>query len=169
MGIDADWLNQNANAQDFRLAPASYDFGKQQQAIFAALTLLKNKLTNLTDHKARWEAVQTWWPHMLLAISVLKNEHFKEEREYRLVRTAHGWPKGIRTRPALQGLVPYLPVRLDQVLIANSRYHPQNCGLECITMGPALPERQKAALEALLASQHMRVEQGDQASYASTC
>jgi hypothetical protein len=95
---------------------------------------------------------------MLLVVMTLKNEHFKEEREYRLVKIAHGWPSGICTRPTLRGLVPYLPVKLDAKTINSPRFHPQNCGFDRIVVGPALNDHQKAAVDALLASQHMRIQ-----------
>jgi hypothetical protein len=43
LGIDADWLGQNAEVQGFNLKPACYDPGKQQMAIVNKINLLKTR------------------------------------------------------------------------------------------------------------------------------
>lgn len=62
------------------------------------------------------------------------------------------------TRPTTnRGLVPYFPVKLDAKIIENPMFHLRNFGMERI-IGPALDVSQRAAVDALLASRHMRIE-----------
>jgi hypothetical protein len=154
LGIDADWLGQNSDEQGFLLVPTCYD----QRAVVNQIKLLETRFDKQAGSRTPQELVQEWWAKMLQTVMVLKNEHFKEEREYRLVKATHGWPSGICTRPTPRGLIPYLPVKLNAKVINNPRYHPRNCGFERIIVGPALDDQQRVAVDALLASQHMRFE-----------
>jgi hypothetical protein len=89
-------------------------------------------------------------------MSILKRKNFKEEEEYRLVRTGDGWPNGAQTRATARGLVPYMSVRLDAKIIDHPMFHRNNVGLERIIIGPALSDQQRLAVDALLAEEHMR-------------
>jgi len=158
VGINADWLNQNAEAQGFRLVPACYKPELQEKAIADKIGVLTGMIKKEVRPNPIWEAVHDWWPVMLKTIAAIKNEHFVEECEHRLVQANHGWPRGICTRSTRSGLIPYLPVRLDAKIIDHVSFHPKNVGIERIVVGPGLPDEQKIAVDALLASQHMRVE-----------
>jgi Protein of unknown function (DUF2971) len=159
IGFDGDWLTQNAAAQEFQLVPAVYESdATQKQIIIDKFSLLKSLLES-PGQRTFWENVKIWWAQILTSIATLKDEHFKEEREYRLVRVTDGWLPEICTRATRSGLVPYLPVKLD-FDIKHPRLHPRNIGIERIIVGPGLSDQQKAAVDALLASQHMRLEIG---------
>lgn len=158
VGVDADWLNQNAEAQGFRLVPVCYKREDQEKMIAGKIGLLMTLIKEEGGPNPIWEAVNKWWPIMLLTIAAIKNEHFNEEREYRLVQARHGWPPGICTRSTRSGLVPYLPMKLDAKLIDHTSFHPNNAGIQRIVVGPGLPKEQTIAVDALLASQHMRLE-----------
>jgi hypothetical protein len=158
VGVDADWLNQNAEAQGFRLVPVCYKREDQEKMIADKIGLLMTLIKEEGGPNPIWEAVNKWWPIMLLTIAAIKNEHFNEEREYRLVQAGHGWPLGICTRSTRSGLVPYLPMKLDAKLIDHVSFHPNNVGIQRIVVGPGLPKQQTIAVDALLASQHMRLE-----------
>ncbi len=160
MGFDGDWLTQNAAEQNFVFAPVRYRRSQQERAISDSLKLLAGMLEAATTPQERWETVQRWWSHAVLVMAVLKNKHFKEEREYRLIQVGRSWPKGICSRSTSNGLVPYLPVKLNRKIIDHPRYHPQNCGIARIVVGPGLRNSQLTALDALLASEHMRLEIG---------
>jgi hypothetical protein len=160
IGFNGDWLQQNAEQQDFRLIPACYQPAEQEQTIVDRFTLLKRLLTEEAPQNPSWNTVKRWWPLMLVSMAALKNKHFKAEREWRLVKATTGWPAGISTRAGRSGLVPYLPVKLDAKIIQNARFHPRNVGIERIIVGPGLSDQQRTAVDALLASQHMRLEIG---------
>ncbi len=100
--------------------------------------------------------VLEWWPQFLKSIAACKNEHFKEEQEWRLVKFTDEWPEGIYTRPIRSGLVPYVSVKLNAKEINNPPLHPKNVGIERIIVAPGLADHQKKAVNALIASQHMR-------------
>jgi len=55
------------------------------------------------------------------------------------------------------GLIPYRACQFDHVTIKNSTVHHNNCGVEEIIVGPALGRQQTTAVDALLATHHMRV------------
>ncbi len=158
VGVDADWLNQNAEAQSFRLVPVCYKREDQEKMIADKIGLLMTQIEEEGGPNPIWEAVKKWWPNMLLTIAAIKNEHFNEECEHRLVQTGHGWPRGICTRSTRSGLVPYLPMKLDAKLIDHAPFHSNNVGIQRIVVGPGLPKQQTIAVDALLASQHMRLE-----------
>jgi hypothetical protein len=49
-------------------------------------------------------------------------------------------------------------MKLDAKLIDHGSFHPNNVGIQRIVVGPGLPKQQTIAVDALLASQHMRLE-----------
>jgi Protein of unknown function (DUF2971) len=157
VGLNAEWLQQNAEVQGFHLVPVCYDIGTQDRIIRDKIKLLKTWVEQ-SQSRTLFEVTKEWWAHILLSIAALKNEHFKEEVEYRLVKVTDSWPLGINARPSRRGLIPYLPFRLDAKIIEHPLFHPNNIGIERIVVGPALEDQQLAAVDALLASQHMRLE-----------
>jgi hypothetical protein len=157
IGLNGDWLTRNADAQKCRLFPVLYKVEEQQCVVADKLVLLQKLLDERPETKTVFETVREWWGQMLYTIVALKNHHFREEEEYRLVRTATGWPNGVQTRETPRGLVPYISVKLNATIIDHPMFHPNNVGLERIVVGPGLPDQQKLGVEALLASQHMRV------------
>ena len=158
IGINDDWLSQNADEQGFRLFPVRYDVGEQEHLVRERIGLLNALIAEGAGSRTTWEITREWWAQMLLTITALKSEHFREEDEFRMVKAKLGWPAGIRTRATRQGLVPYQQVRLDARTINHPLLHPNNAGLESVVIGPALAAQQQAAVDALLASQHMRVK-----------
>jgi hypothetical protein len=158
LGIDADWLTQNASEQDFSLAPACYDVETQKQAIFGKLKLLRELMNEAEGAKSRWDRAQEWWSHMLVVMACLKNSHFQEENEYRLIKATPNFGPKICTRTSGKGIIPYLPFELQAKGAKYPRSPQQNCGLECIVVGPGLHDEQGIAVDALLASQHMRFD-----------
>ncbi|MGY4353234.1 hypothetical protein ACVWXM_009751 [Bradyrhizobium sp. GM7.3] len=66
IGFSADWLLQNAAAQDFDITPVLYDTEQQRAAADRAVTLLIGRLVEGTDEPEGARAqVRTWWPHAL--------------------------------------------------------------------------------------------------------
>lgn len=158
IGFNADWLSQNAVAQGFDIAPVLYDTAEQHAAADTAVTLLIKLLSEGTaDPEGDRAIVKTWWPHALKTALVLKNEHLREERESRLLWVGMSWPPGLKTRVSPAGLVPYLAVQFDKIVINNTAVHPKNWGIEEIIFGPALGHQQACAVDALLASHQMRL------------
>jgi hypothetical protein len=157
IGFKFDWLQRNADAQGFQLVQARYEPEEQQQTIVGAFNLLKESLKERAEQNPSSETVKEWWPLMLVRIAALKDKHFKEEKEWRLVKAKSDWEKGIFTRVVQSGLVPYLPMKLNKKIIRNAS-HPKNVGIERIIVGPGLLDQQKVAVHALLASQEMRLE-----------
>lgn len=158
IGFSADWLLQNAAAQDFDITPVLYDTEQQRAAADRAVTLLIGRLVEGTDEPEGARAqVRTWWPHALKTALVLKNQHFQEEREARLIWVGVSWPGDLKTRVSPAGLVPYRACLFDKVVINNAALHPNNCGIEEIIIGPALGRQQTIAVEALLTTHRMRL------------
>lgn len=152
LGIDGDWLEQNAQKQGFHLVPVSYVPEEQKRVALQKLELLRK----LADSHALRELEE----HILLTMTALKNEKFEEEREYRLVKITHTLPAEICTRPSTQGLIPYVPFKLDATIIDNPQYNHNNFGIERIVIGFALHhEHQRAAVRALFTSHGMEVEE----------
>jgi hypothetical protein len=86
LGFNDDWLTQNAGEQGFRLFPVCYDVGKQQHLVREKIDLLNTLITEGVGSLTPWEVTREWWTQMLLTITALKSEHFKEEDEFRLVK-----------------------------------------------------------------------------------
>jgi hypothetical protein len=160
VGINADWLTQNADAQGFSLFPIRYKQDEQNTSADEAVRLL---LSMLEDHLRGdptrvSEVVTKWWQRALEVALAFKNEHFREECEYRLASIGQGWPTGVQVRPSSAGLVPYLPCQLDKVMINNRVFPPNNFGIERIIVGPALRDQQIFAVHALRAFHRMNFE-----------
>ena len=152
LGIDGDWLEQNAQKQGFHLVQVSYIPEEQKRVAFQKLELLRK----LVDSHDRGELEE----HILLTMTALKNEKFEAECEYRLVKITHTLPAEICTRPSTQGLIPYVPFKLDATIIDNPQYNPNNFGIERIVIGPALHhEYHRAAVRALFTSRGIEVEE----------
>ncbi|MCI0601107.1 MAG: DUF2971 domain-containing protein [Beijerinckiaceae bacterium] len=159
IGINADWLNQNAEPQQFSLFPIVYSQNEQQKAAADAIRLLLDTLKSVNnDPNGESEVVKRWWERALRVALAFKDQHFSEEHEYRLAYVGRHWPSGIQVRSGTVGLVPYLPCYFDKVIVNNPIFHPQNLGLERVIVGPALKEQQVYAADALLASHGMRFE-----------
>lgn len=163
IGLNDDWLNQNALAQGFQLVPVCYSPLEQQKLIQDKIGLLRTLVLEKQHLAPIWELTRDWWGHLLLTLAALKDESFKEEDEYRLVQATVGWPGGIAVRAAPQGLVPYKAMRLDFKVINSPQFFAQNSGIESVVVGPGLREQQCLAVDALLASRRMRVHIGKSA------
>ncbi len=157
IGINGDWLNQNAIAQGFALAPVVYDKETQERLAMAAANLLVTMLQDANYDPTRISnTVSKWWKHALKVALIFKDKHFSEEREQRLVYIGESWPSAGKQRYSPSGIIPYLPCKFDQVKITSPIFAPQNLGLEKIIIGPAMKPNQRVAVDALLASHHMR-------------
>jgi hypothetical protein len=156
IGFNREWLHQNAQVQGFQLIPTCYEPPEQRRIITDKLHLLKKLLEERTEKESPKNTVLEWWPQFLMSIAACKNEHFKEEQEWRLVKFSDEWPEGMCTRPTRSGLVPYVSVKLNAKEINNPPLHPNNVGIERIIVAPGLADHQKKAVNALTASQHMR-------------
>jgi hypothetical protein len=152
LGIDAQWLTNIAGTQGANLIPTVYETEQQHQVVVDEVNMLKGIVK---DQSSLQEIKIKWWPRMLTSIAAVKNKHFAEEREWRVVKVAHSWPQGICTRLTQSGLVPYLPINLNP---KKNFLHHRNLGFERIVVGPGLSDQQITAVDALLASQHMRFE-----------
>jgi hypothetical protein len=67
VGINEDWLKQNAECQKFSLFPIAYSQNEQQNAAAAAIRLLLDMLDDVNNDPNRGsEAVKQWWEHALM-------------------------------------------------------------------------------------------------------
>jgi len=97
IGFDAGWLQQNAAAQGFDIAPVLYQADEQRAIADKVVRLLIDMLLAGTEEPEGARAqVRTWWPHALKTALVLKNEQIHEERESRLVWVGVSWPQGLK-------------------------------------------------------------------------
>lgn len=155
LGLNTQWVDENARTQGFEFTPMAYDKTQQAQAVFDRLKVLSAKhLEDNEDH----DSLDGLWENALRVILALKHPAYSEEREYRAVKVMHTWSSKVKTRATGAGLVPYLPLSLSEKPAIASMNHPQNKGFEHIIVGPALHARQRAAVDALQASLHMRFD-----------
>ena len=152
VGIDAEWLTNISGVQQAQLIETVYETEQQRQVVVDKMKLLKNLVK---EHASLQVIKDKWWPHMLTSMAALKNRHFAEEREWRVVKVVHSWPEKICVRLTQSGLVPYLPINLEA---QKHHFQHKNIGFERIVVGPGLSNDQITAVDALLASQHMRFE-----------
>ncbi|WP_456673878.1 hypothetical protein [Bradyrhizobium sp. RDM12] len=78
--------------------------------------------------------VKQWWLHALKTALVLKNEHFREECESRLVCADVSWRAGPETRVSPGRADPHQSCQFDELIIHNSTLHPDNCGIELVVL-----------------------------------
>ncbi|WP_342711431.1 DUF2971 domain-containing protein [Bradyrhizobium sp. B124] len=160
IGFNAQWLQENADAQGFHLVPVLYDADAQRGAADnlaeSLVKVLSNQSREQTPHRNSEQAQSCWTEALKVALS-FKNNHFAEEQETRLIWIGVSWPPRLKTRIGPAGLVPYTTFHFDKVI--NSKIsHPQNLGVEEIIVGPANRDHQVAAIDALLASNCMRLQ-----------
>src|SRR5262249_2742758 len=144
LGINAQWLQDNATAQEFELVPITYYPMQQQKIVYDRLYLLTTLLNRRAEEPGFEIDLREWWRRTLVAIIACKNEMFKEEQEYRLVKSHNGWPRGIQSRITARGLVPFLPVELNKKILDYAPFEPKNFGMERVILSPALPDWQHA-------------------------
>jgi hypothetical protein len=104
------------------------------------------------------ERLNTWLLQAVKTALRLKDRHFSEEKESRLIWAGHNWPVRLKTRISPAGLIPYQAFQFNLATAKGALTHPNNFGVEEIVVGPALGQQQVIAVEALLASQSMRLE-----------
>jgi hypothetical protein len=155
IGFDEAWLGHNATLQNFDISPVIYHPDKQNAAA-DTVDLLVEQLANEST-TAVLETLNSWRTQAVKTALCLKDHHFSEEQESRLVWAGHSWPARLKTRVSPTGLVPYHAFQFDLAAPINSLNHPNNFGIEEIIVGPALGQHQVSAVEALLASRHMRL------------
>jgi hypothetical protein len=152
LGINAQWLQDNATAQEFELVPITYYPMQQQKIVYDRLYLLTTLLNRRAAEPGFEIDLREWWRRTLVAIIACKNEMFKEEQEYRLVKYHNGWPRGIQSRITARGShsrVSFYLIRPAKTERSMPKFFGSN---------GALPDWQHAGVDALLASQHMRLE-----------
>jgi hypothetical protein len=66
IGINSDWLSQNADEQGFRLIPVLYEGGEQRRVVQEKLSLLKNLLEEKRENQPVIDTVSDWWKHMFV-------------------------------------------------------------------------------------------------------
>lgn len=156
IGFDEAWLEHNATLQNFDISPVIYDPDRQGAAADTTVDILLEQLVNEAAMTVL-EKLNAWRIQAVKTALRLKDRHFSEEQESRLVWAGHSWPMRLKTRVSPTGLVPYHAFQFDQAAPINSLNHPNNFGIEEIIVGPALGQHQVSAVEALLASNHMRL------------
>jgi Protein of unknown function (DUF2971) len=156
IGFDDGWLRHNASVQDFDISSVIYEPNDQIAAADTTVDLLVEGLARAHPTYVL-ELLNIWRIQAVKTALRLKDRHFSEEQESRLVWAGHSWPMHLKTRISPAGLVPYEAFQLDLGALKNSVLHPQNVGIEEIIVGPALGEHQVRAVDALLASNHMRL------------
>lgn len=151
VGFDGGWINACAEANGFRLAPVCYEPSEHSQVLRDKISLLE-KLAEEREREfvAAQELARKWWNLTLATIAVIKNRHFREEREYRLIKVVPTWPADTKTRVADVGLVPYVECPLDKAGGGLSNFC--KLGINEVLVGPALHNRQIAATQALAGS-----------------
>lgn len=158
IGFNEDWLKQNAAVQKFEINRVLYDADEQREAANATVDLLIQQLVESEAAPTTvLERLNTWQIQAVKTALRFKDRHFSEEQESRLVWAGHSWPVRLKTRISPAGLVPYQAFQFDLATTNSAVSHPNNFGIEEIIVGPALGEQQVIAVEALLASQSMRL------------
>jgi hypothetical protein len=163
IGFNEEWLQENATAQDFHLVRVLYEAGSQRAAAEDVVNSLLPFVANYSGRSSTPEDIEklfrgilSWWMQALKVALSFKNEHFAEEQETRLIWTGTSWPTGLKTRIREAALVPYKPFKFDEVMNPKISY-PNNVGIEEVIVGPAARRQQIAAVDALLASNKMRL------------
>jgi hypothetical protein len=156
IGFDETWLEHNAAPQNFDISPVIYDSDKQNAAADITVDLLVEQLADKGITPVL-EVLNSWRIQAVKTALRLKDRHFSEEQESRLVWAGHSWPVRLKTRISPTGLVPYHAFQFDLAAPINSLNHPNNFGIKEIIVGPALGQHQVSAVEALLASHSMRL------------
>ncbi|WP_166298278.1 DUF2971 domain-containing protein [Bradyrhizobium sp. 2S1] len=154
IGFNEDWLEQNAVVQKFDISRVLYDADEQRAAADTTVDLL---IQQLVEPTTVLERINTWQVQAVKTALRLKDRHFSEEKEFRLVWAGHSWPVRLKTRISSTGLIPYQAFQFDLATTKSALPHPNNFGVEEIIVGPALGQQQVIAVEALLASQSMRL------------
>lgn len=156
IGFNEDWLRKNAAVQEFDISPVIYRPDEQKSAAESTVDLLIQQLVDSSSNATIPERINKWRLQAVKTALRLKDPHFSEEQESRLVWAGHSWPGRLQTRISPAGLIPYRALQFDQARSVLS--HPGNFGIEEIIVGPALGQQQVIAVEALLASQSMRLQ-----------
>ncbi|MCP2214233.1 hypothetical protein AB7M42_008786 [Bradyrhizobium diazoefficiens] len=159
IGFNEDWLEQNAAVQQFEISRVLYDADEQRAAADTAVDLLIRQLADSeAEPTTTLERLNTWLLQAVKTALRLKDRHFSEEKESRLIWAGHNWPVRLKTRISPAGLIPYQAFQFNLATAKGALTHPNNFGVEEIVVGPALGQQQVIAVEALLASQSMRLE-----------
>lgn len=156
IGFNEDWLRKNAAVQGFDISPVIYCPDEQRSAAESTVDLLIQQLADSNSNATILERINEWRVQAVKTALRLKDPHFSEEQEFRLVWAGHSWPGRLRTRISPVGLVPYRALQFD--LATSALSHPGNFGIEEIIVGPALGPQQAIAVDALLASHSMRLQ-----------
>lgn len=139
IGFNEDWLEQNAAVQKFDISPVLYGPDEQREAADTTVDLLIQQLADSkTEPTTVLEKINTWRVQAVKTALRLKDRHFSEEQESRLVWAGHSWPVRLKTRFSPAGLVPYQAFQFDLATARNALSHPNNFGIEEIIVGPAL-------------------------------
>ncbi len=156
IGFDEAWLRHNATLQNFDISPVIYDSDEQNAAADTTVDILVEELADKRTATVL-ETLNSWRTQAVKTALRQKDHHFSEEQEPRLVWAGHSWPTGLKTRISPTGIVPFHAFQFDLASPTSSLNHPNNFGIQEVIVGPALGEHQVSAVEALLASHHMRL------------
>ena len=154
IGIDNDWLWENADAQSFKLFKITYDTKEHENIATNVAEQFLGMIGVDKDPKLITQTVLGWWQYALKAALTIKDKNFSEECEYRLAHVGHTWPPNIQVRPGPGGLIPFLPCRFN-VKAGIGGLETLSHGVQRIIVGPALRPQQISAVQALLRTQQM--------------
>lgn len=147
IGIDAEWMNYNADEQNFRLHPVEYRLDDQHTVVVAKFELLRKLLEEAgASQEKRAENLRKWWEYAAVPVMLaLKSYHFKEEFERRLVLRSVGLPPNALARKSNREPINYVPFKLEKANIRPAGIGLRgadvpNLGIKLIRIGPALDE-----------------------------
>lgn len=146
LGFSGDALNSATQAQHFQMSPVAYQKSEHYEAVHAKFELLYSLLKDPDRHANL--SVVLWWLQVLRLVTVLKNEHFKEEAEYRIFAGDGADTTAVKVRATSRALIPYLQMQLDAFMPIMGPH--KNLGLVEVVVGPAMGVHQQSAAELLL-------------------
>jgi hypothetical protein len=139
IGFDYTGLKNQADRQKFLLKKCVYDKKEQQNIVDEYIqNQIVPKISNLkVNTKMGIKALAVFW-EILQILPTIKNEHFKEEKEWRLISSVFNTPKGtIKFRPGKTAIIPYCEFELAE--------KGKELPVECIKIGPT-PNRDESLL-----------------------
>ena len=156
LGMESEWLRVLGDHQEFNLKRVLYKPADQQAEMDNLFAILSKAVGGVTLSDSDLLATTNeWWALAVTTVARLKDASFAEERESRMIRFTSDWPGDLCFRQSAVGIVPYIKFVLGHTEGAFKTEN-NNLGFSEIIVGPALSERQRMAVNAVLASKNMR-------------
>lgn len=139
IGFDYTQLKNQADQQKFLVKKCIYKKKEQQKIVDEYIQdQIVPRLSDLEGDKKIVTKAFTTFQEILQILPTIKNGHFKEEKEWRLISSAFNTPKGtIKFRSGKTAIIPYCEFELAE--------KGKELPLECIKIGPT-PNRDESLL-----------------------